>query len=154
MNTSTQCTCWCIYRSKQWWLAASSGLFGASWWHNNLRMSYETFTMLCNQLKPFIQKQDTRLHSAVTVEERVAITVWKLATNAEYRTLSALFGLGISTICTIVLETCTMITQHLMPRYVTIPTGSRLREVVEGFKTRWGFPQVAGAIDGSHIPIV
>ena len=47
-----------------------------------------------------------------------------------------------------------MITQHLMPRYVTIPTGSSLREVVEGFKTRWGFPQVAGATDGSHIPIV
>ena len=84
----------------------------------------------------------------------MAITVWKLATNAEYRTLSALFGMGISTICTIVLVTCTMKTQHLMPRYVTIPTGSRLREVVEGFKTIWGFPQVAGAIDGSHIPIV
>ena len=91
---------------------------------------------------------------AVTVEERVAITVWKLATNAEYRTLSALFGVGISTVGTIVIETCSVITEHLFPRYVTIPTGNRLTEVIDGFKTRWGFPQVIGAVDGSHIPIL
>ena len=29
-----------------------------------------------------------------------------------------------------------------------------LREVVNGYKTKWGFPQVVGAIDGTHILIV
>ena len=35
-----------------------------------------------------------------------------------------------------------------------MPSDGRLREVVDGFKSRWGFPQVVGAIDGSHIPII
>jgi hypothetical protein len=91
---------------------------------------------------------------AVTVEERVAITIWRLAANAEYHTLSALFGVGISTVGTIVMETCSVICQQLMPQYVRVPTGSRLREVIDGFNARWGFPQVVGAIDGSHIPIL
>ena len=42
----------------------------------------------------------------------------------------------------------------MLSRYVCIPQDSRLREVVDGFEVRWGFPQVAGAIDGTHIPIV
>ena len=78
----------------QWWLAASSGLFGPLWWQDNLQMTYETFSMLVNQLRPYICKQDTKSKLAVTVKQRVAITVWRLATNAEYRTLSALFGVG------------------------------------------------------------
>ena len=84
----------------------------------------------------------------------MAITVWRLATNAEYRTLSALFGVGMSRICTIVLETCFTISKHIMPLHVKIPTDCKMTETVNGFKTRWGFPQVAGAIDGSYIPII
>lgn len=87
------------------------------------------------------------------MEERVAVTIWKLATNVEYRTLSNLFGLGRSTVCTIVLDACRVITNHLLPRFVQIPQGEKLKEIVDGFETLWSFPQVAGAIDGSHIPI-
>ena len=46
------------------------------------------------------------------------------------------------------------ITKHLFPRYVCFPSGDRLRDVVANFETCWGFPQAAGAIDGSHIPII
>ena len=38
--------------------------------------------------------------------------------------------------------------------YVYIPQGRKLKEIIEGFETYWGFPQAAGAIDGSHIPIL
>ena len=35
-----------------------------------------------------------------------------------------------------------------------MPSQERLREIVQEFETLWGFPQVAGAIDGTHIPIL
>ena len=68
-------------------------------------------------------------------------------------TLSALFGLGRSTIGAIVLETCHA--NSLQPAsYVQISSGDKLKEIVDRFETCWGFPQVAGAIDGLHIPIL
>ena len=42
----------------------------------------------------------------------------------------------------------------LLSHYVHFPEGTRLREVVESFEVCWGFPQVAGAIDGTHNPII
>ena len=98
--------------------------------------------------------QVTNFRSPVSVEERVAVTIWKLATNIEYRTLSSLFGLGRSTVGKIVVETGRAIATHLLPQYVQIPCGEKLKEIVDGFETFWGFPQAAGAIDGSHIPVI
>ena len=76
---------------------------------------------------------------AVTVEEGVAVTIWKLATNVEYLTLAALFGLGRSTVRKIVLETGHCISTHLLPHHVNIPQGSKLREIIDGFQTCRGF---------------
>ena len=36
----------------------------------------------------------------------------------------------------------------------SIPNSDGLREVVDGFKHKFGFPQCAGVVDGTHIPIV
>ena len=40
-----------------------------------------------------------------------------------------------------------------MPAYINFPSGEALEKVINGFESKWGFPQSAGAIDGSHIPI-
>ena len=82
------------------------------------------------------------------------MTVWRLATNVDYRTLSELFGIGKSTVGDIVIETCNVIATHMLSQYVYIPQGEKLKEIVEGFEAYWGFPQAAGAIDGTHIPIL
>ena len=42
----------------------------------------------------------------------------------------------------------------LLPHYINIPTGVHLQEIVDGFNSKWGFPQCVGAIDGTHIPII
>ena len=83
----------------------------------------------------------------------MAITLWCLATPCEYRTLSHLFGVARSTVCTILHETCAAIATALMSTYIKFPTGQSLQNVIEGFELKWGFPQCMGAIDGSHIPI-
>jgi len=41
-------------------------------------------------------------------------------------------------------------TEKFLSWYVYIPQGDRLHEVVDGFEIYWGFPQVAGAIDGTQ----
>ena len=65
-----------------------------------------------------------------------------------------MFGLGRSTACEIVLDTCEVIAHHLMPKYVRVPQNESLREIIDDFQCRWGFPQTVGAIDGTHIPIL
>ena len=161
----------CKPRSHHWWRAVQNGVVRNEWWKENLRMSRDTFTFTCGKLRPYIEKQVyltnlctlkniIRAHYRLLIFDllflwkRVAVTVWKLATNVEYRTLSSLFGLGRSTVGKIVIETCRAISTHLLPQYVQIPCEEKLREIVDGFETFLGFPQAAGAIDGSHIPII
>lgn len=96
--------------------------------------------------------QETMFRKPVT--ERVAVTIWKLATNVEYQTLSNTFSLGRSTVGKIVMETWHEIAVHLLTEFVKIPSGDKLKEIVDGFENFWGFPQAVGAIDGSHIPII
>ena len=145
---------WCKQRSKHWWNGVLSGCYGDDWWRENLRMTRETFYFVCDKLRPLISRTATRMRLPVSVEMRVAITIWKLGTNIEYRTLGALCGLGRSTVGELVLDTCSFIVCHLMPAYVRVPDHHDLKVVMDGFENRWGFPQTVGAIDGSHIPIL
>ena len=93
--------------------------------------------------------ESTNMRSPVTVEERVAVTVWSTVHWHHF-----LVCMGRSTVGKIVLETCSIMTTKLLSRYMHFPEGTRLREVVGGFEAYWGFPQVAGVIDGTHIPII
>lgn len=145
---------WCKQRTRGFWDAARQGIFDSHWWRENLRMNKETFEMLCHELDIYLKKEVTRLRLPVSVDERVAVTIWRLATNVEYRTIASLFGLGISTVGKIVIETCQVIVEVLLPKLVKFPSAGSLKEVVSGFENLWGFPQTVGAIDGSHIPII
>ena len=72
-------------------------------------MTKDTFDILCNQLRPHLEREVTHFRQPVSVEARVAMTIWKLGTNIEYRTLACLFRLGRSTVGEIVLDTCEVI---------------------------------------------
>ena len=40
-----------------WWIAVKNGLFGEIWWKDNLRMTRETFVVLCDSLRVHIEKR-------------------------------------------------------------------------------------------------
>ena len=90
---------------------------------------------------------------AVVVEKRVAMALWFLASGADYRTIAHLFGVSKALVCVAVKEVCQCIVHVLLPKYIAVPTGQDLRRVVEGFEHEYKFPQCAGAVDGTHIPI-
>ena len=116
-------------------------------------MRKETFFYLCQQLSPSLRRQNTPMPRAISVEKRLAVTLWCLATPSEYRTIAHLFGIARSTVCEIVQETCTVIVRTLLHKYIQFPTASKLNELRDVFLRKWGVPQCIGAIDGCHVPI-
>ena len=121
-------------RSKDWWNFVAHNIADSNWWYNNLCMSKSTFTYLYNQLSPYLQKQNTCMHECIPVEQRVALTLWRLATNADYRSVTQLFGLGRSTVCEVFHECCSVIAEKLLPGYVQILNVNDLKEIIEGFE--------------------
>ena len=154
MHWSAVRVVWVKERSNYWWERIVNCTFTPSDWLENFRMSHSTFTYLCNELRHTIQKKDTVMRKAIPVEQRVALTLWRLATTADYRTIGHLFGISKPAVCVIVKDVCSAIVKVLLPRYIKVPTGDSLKEVLHGFEHKWGFPQCAGAVDGTHIPII
>ena len=91
------------------------------------RMTKNTFNYLVEELRPHIERRNTRLRRCISVEHRIAITLWRLATNVDYRTLGSLFGVAKCTVCVIFLDTINAITTVLQGRHIVIPTGQRLQ---------------------------
>ena len=75
-----------------------------------------------------------------------------MASSAEYRTVSHLFGVGRSTVCEVVHETCWAIVDHL-PKYIRFPSRDQQQQYIDNFESKWGVPQCIGAINGSHLPV-
>ena len=75
-------------------------------WRTSGCMSHETFLYICSQLEQSI-KFNTRFRRAISVQHRVAITLWVLATTSEYQTIAQLFG-----VCCIVKETWAAIVRY------------------------------------------
>ena len=42
----------------------------------------------------------------------------------------------------------------MRPQFLFMPKGNDLKEVIDIYRSKWGFPMCAGAIDGTHIPII
>lgn len=145
---------WTRYRSNHWWEHVVNEEFDEEEWMQNFRMSRATFTMLCDKLRPYSSKKDTRLRKCIAMERRIALCIWRLATNSSYREIGHLFGVSTASACIITNSICSTLVKYIMPRYVRLPQGDRVMQTVNGFEDRWGFPQCFGAIDGTHIPII
>uniref|UniRef100_A0A9J7Y3U0 DDE Tnp4 domain-containing protein n=1 Tax=Cyprinus carpio carpio TaxID=630221 RepID=A0A9J7Y3U0_CYPCA len=151
--TSVQRELWMRQRTQDWWDRVV-GTWGQELWVSNFRMRRETFEMLCVRLSPMLSYEDTTFRQAISVQKHVGVGLWWLATGAGYRTLAHLFGISDASVCLIVREFCHAVRNEMMREYIKLPEGEELQTVLLGFKNRWGFPQCAGAIDGSHIPVI
>ena len=105
---------------------------------------------LCNILRPHLQTVYV-VRVPLTVEHRVAICLWRLATNVEFRTISHLFGVGLSTACNIVMRVTKVIAQVMRPQFIATPCEEEFKVIIQGYRDLYGFPQCGGAIDGTHI---
>lgn len=120
----------------------------------NFRMSRESFEYICSRVGHVMGRRNTNYRVCVPNQKRAAIAIWKLATGGEYRTISHLFGVGLSTVFNCVQDFTDAVIRVLLPVHIKCPDARRLVEMAAFFQSRWGVPQCVGAIDGSHIPII
>ncbi|XP_061602296.1 uncharacterized protein LOC133464387 [Cololabis saira] len=144
---------WARPRTSTWWDSAIN-TWDEREWQRNFRMSKTSFLHLCDILRPNLTRQRTRYRCPLAVELRLAICLWRLATNMEFRSISHLFGVGISTACSVTQQVVTAINKIMKPHYIKAPSEPEVREIVQGFRDRWGLLQVAGVIDATHIGIL
>ncbi|XP_077056092.1 uncharacterized protein LOC143707263 [Siphateles boraxobius] len=144
---------WAHPRSQHWWDTIVPD-FNAQQFLHNFRVSRGSFEYICSRLRPDMGRRNTNYRMCVTIRKRVAIAIWKLATGSEYRTISHLFGVGLSTVFNCVQDFCYAVNRVLLPMHISFPDADKLVELATFFQNRWRVPQCVGAIDGSHIPII
>ena len=65
-----------------------------------------TFEFICISLKNFIEKKNTHWRHSVPFRCRVAIALWRVGGGADYRSIREHFGLGKSTVHSVICILC------------------------------------------------
>ena len=142
-------------RTDRWWQNLISGKLAEEEWKKNLRMAKHDFHKLVDLIKPFAVERSTRVRKdTIDLSKRVAITLYYLKDQGSMQMTANTFGVARCTVGQIVKEICTILSKHLGPKMIQFPVTKE--EVLEGttnFHKAFGFPQVIGCIDGTHIPI-
>ncbi|XP_054826090.1 uncharacterized protein LOC129323587 [Eublepharis macularius] len=141
---------WVFPRSSDWWENIVMVHWDDRQWMRRFRMSKSTFIELVEALRPRLHRQTTSLRVPISVERKVAVSVWWLASGTSYQVASDLFGIGKSTVASAVVEFCLAVELELLSK--TVVFGAAIGQIMDGFR-KLGFPHCVGAIDGTHIPI-
>lgn len=126
----------------------------ASFWRENLRMSRATFVQLVALLRPHMSPSKNYVRAPVPLDKRVAIAVCQLATCGEYRVVGNMFGVHKATVHNCVYLFCNVVTKRLLKQFVKMPDAAEAIFLAQRFEQRCKLPQVIGAIDGTHIPVL
>jgi hypothetical protein len=87
-------------------------------------------------------------------EKKVAMTIYYLKDQGFYLMTCNAFGVGKSTLSTVVKEVCKAINQRVGPRYLNLPKSEmEMSILINNFHKKFGLPQVFSCVDGTHIPI-
>lgn len=121
-------------------------------WVDHFRMSRSTFEFILGLVEVKLRRKSTRWRKALEPRRRLAVVLWWYATPSEYRTISCLFGVGLSTVCTLVRQVTSALNSSLLKQFINLPEGEILQNTLRGFAGR-GYPLCAGAISTTHIPI-
>ena len=124
-----------------------------SYFKSQLRMKRNTFNTLLNMLHPFLPRQNTSWRDCIPPEKVLALDLYRLARGNSYLTVGANFDVGKSTVIEAV-QDVTGALFELRNEYITFPVSeAETRTCMETFSELSNLPNVAGAIDGTHIQI-
>ncbi|XP_044133457.1 protein ANTAGONIST OF LIKE HETEROCHROMATIN PROTEIN 1-like [Bufo gargarizans] len=117
-------------------------------------MNMASFDELLDRVSPRLARMDTYFRRSVSPTERLMLTIRFLATGDSFTSLHYHFRLGISTISTIVKETCQVLWEELHEEFIPTPNQQRWLQIEKKIYEVCQFPHCVGAVDGKHIRII
>lgn len=93
---------------------------GPEFYRSFTRMSESDFEFILEIIRPFIQKEDTRLRRAIPADERLAITLRFLSTGQTYFSLATTFRCAVGTVCGIIMEVCQSINTLMFKEWIKV----------------------------------
>ena len=139
-------------RSTCWFEQFLFEIYTPDMFYDILRMKKRTFDRLVEDLRPFIQGQQTHWRQPIGVEKKVVVTLFKLMHGVCIPLVADKAALGKSTVHGILRQVCSALSDHF-GHLISWPSGRRLARVTTGFQAKQWMPNCIGAIDGSHVYI-
>ncbi|XP_071044624.1 putative nuclease HARBI1 [Parasteatoda tepidariorum] len=139
---------WKQIRHSKWFEKTVLQHYDDSRWKETFRINRSTFTIICDFLRPHLQKKKV-VRDVFSVEVGIAVMLLRLSSSSELRNIAELFGMARSTVCVIVQQT----TRVVVSCYMEVPEGDEVSIATDSFFGVCGLPGVLGALDGCHIPI-
>ncbi|XP_062977814.1 uncharacterized protein LOC134395583 [Elgaria multicarinata webbii] len=141
--------CWVFPKPEQWYDDFVLGVWDDERWIRNFRMTRATLFEIAEQLRPHLERQRTIMRKPLPPHKRLAITIWWLSSLETYREAANHFGVGESTVSTVVMEVCLTIKLVLLRKTVFLGDHEK---IMDGFLAM-GMPRCVGVLGGCHIPI-
>ncbi|KAH9368501.1 hypothetical protein HPB48_020784 [Haemaphysalis longicornis] len=142
---------WTLWRPPSWYDTTVPTLSDQDF-KGNFRVTRSTFAYIVSSCSS-LAREDTNMRACIPLHKRVAISLYRLATSAEERTVAHLFGVSRSSVNLIFREFCDVVVNVLEPQIVQFPSLNNVRDHVRQFEACTGFPQGLGAMDGCHIKV-
>ena len=97
-------------RSTEWWSKILAQNDIDKEWKENVRLSKENFYRLCHELRPVLVTVWCKFRDHLSVQTKLAATLYYLSDEAHYRTIANSFGIVKSTVCYVLRRTVYSIT--------------------------------------------
>lgn len=117
------------------------------------RVFSTTFRHLLNVCRSSMLRQDSAMRTAITVEKRVGISLYRLCSTAEEWLIGHLFAVSKSVVNKTYREFCDVIIAKLEARKIAMIRSKDLNHHVREFQAVLGFPNAIGALNGCHLPV-
>ena len=142
-------------RTDQWWINMLIGLSPEEDWNRNVRMSRENFFLLVSMIRPYAIRRSSEVRKdTLSLEKKIAMTLYYLKDQGSFLMTCNTFGCAKGTLSLTIKEICHIIAKELGPQLIKFPSSKdEVKTATTTFLKKFGFPQVIGCVDGTHIPI-
>jgi hypothetical protein len=128
-------------------------------YQENYRMPYHAMEDLITELRPFLESHhEELLNDQVDIRMVVHMVIYRLAHGIGYKHIGDRYGIGPAIVWKYVQIVVNILSNAskfpIYDKYIRIPTGKRLQTIIDRFHARTGLPNICGAIDGIHIPLI